>query len=138
MQNNISTNMSFVFVIMIVFCTLFTFVTWNRTDKSPKWREFQVRCCSVIAYIVSTRVFRIIIFYKILIITHFIASNLYPKICTPNTIIGFLMSPLMTTTPQCICLRYIINFTGNTIYNMWFLLGTWMITNIDIIRQTIM
>lgn len=72
--------------------------------------------------------------YLLWIIIHYISGILYNKICTPNTIYGFLMSPFLITTPQCQALRWTIYNGGNIINNMWIVFGTWiaskMITNI--------
>ena len=67
----------------------------------------------------------IIKIYVLWIILHFVASHLYIYFCTPKTILGFLISPLMVITPQCQGLRWIIYNSGNVINNMWSIFGTW-------------
>ena len=69
--------------------------------------------------------YSIIKIYVLWIILHFVASHLYIYFCTPKTIIGFIMSPLMVITPQCQGLRWIIYNSGNVINNMWLIFGTW-------------
>lgn len=64
--------------------------------------------------------------YIIWIILHYYASHLYIKLCVPNTIIGFLMSPFMTATPHCQGLRWLIYNAAIMINNMWVLLGAWI------------
>ena len=64
--------------------------------------------------------------YIIWIILHYVASHLYIKLCVPNTIIGFLMSPFMTATPHCQGLRWLIYNAAIMINNMWVLLGAWI------------
>jgi hypothetical protein len=64
--------------------------------------------------------------YIVWIFLHYIASHLYVKLCVPNTIIGFLMSPFMTATPHCQGLRWIVYNASNMINNMWLILGSWI------------
>lgn len=61
--------------------------------------------------------------YFTLILIHFTAANLYPRMCTPLTFIGFLMSPFMVVAPHCEGLRWLISFTGTQIRNMWLWIG---------------
>lgn len=74
--------------------------------------------------------------YLLWIFLHYLASHLYVRLCVPNTIIGFLMSPFMTATPHCQGLRWIVYNAANMINNMWVILGSWicstlLITNKD-------
>jgi hypothetical protein len=64
--------------------------------------------------------------YIIWIILHYTASHLYIKLCVPNTVIGFLMSPFMTATPHCQGLRWLIYNAAIMINNMWVLFGAWI------------
>jgi hypothetical protein len=64
--------------------------------------------------------------YIIWIILHYAASHLYIKLCVPNTVIGFLMSPFMTATPHCQGLRWLIYNAAIMINNMWILFGAWI------------
>jgi hypothetical protein len=64
--------------------------------------------------------------YIVWILLHYIASHLYTKLCVPNTIYGFVMSPFMVTAPHCQGLRWIVYNGSNIITNMWVILGTWL------------
>ena len=64
--------------------------------------------------------------YIVWIVLHYTASHLYIKLCVPNTIVGFLMSPFMTATPHCQGLRWLIYNAAIMINNMWVLLGAWV------------
>jgi hypothetical protein len=68
--------------------------------------------------------------YIVWIFLHYFASHLYIKLCVPNSIIGFILSPFMTSTPQCQGLRWLIYNGANIINNMWTILGTWIAANI--------
>jgi len=70
--------------------------------------------------------------YMLWILIHFGASHLYIKLCVPNTIIGFLISPFMTSTPHCQGLRWIAYNAANVINNMWTILGAWVCSNVFI------
>ena len=82
----------------------------------------------VLDYICKTIIFIIKLcgIYFIWIFLHHMASQLYVSLCVPNTIIGFIVSPFMVTTPQCQSLRWIIYNAGTIITNMWVVLGTWL------------
>jgi len=68
--------------------------------------------------------------YIIWIILHYLASHLYIKLCVPNTVIGFLMSPFMTATPHCQGLRWLIYNAALMINNMWVLFGAWICSSL--------
>jgi hypothetical protein len=68
--------------------------------------------------------------YLLWILLHYFASHLYVKMCVPNTVIGFLMSPFMTATPHCQGLRWIVYNAANMINNMWIICGSFICTTI--------
>ena len=64
--------------------------------------------------------------YLLWVILHYVAAHLYVRFCVPDTIIGFLMSPFIVTTPYCHCLRWVV-FNGAVIISqMWVLIGNWL------------
>jgi len=65
--------------------------------------------------------------YLLWICLHYIAPHLYVRFCVPATIIGFIMSPFIATSPHCQAIRWTIHNGGNTITAMWILMGTWII-----------
>ena len=73
--------------------------------------------------------------YLLWIVLHYISTHLYVKLCVPNTIIGFLISPFMVATPHCLGLRWIIYNAANIINNMWILMGAWICSTILIINS---
>ena len=73
--------------------------------------------------------------YLVWIFLHFAASQLYVRLCVPNTIIGFLMSPFMTATPHCQGLRWIVYNAANMINNMWIVFGAWICSTFLIINR---
>ena len=76
--------------------------------------------------------------YLSIVLLHYGAANLYPRMCTPVTIIGFIMSPFMVIAPHCEGLRWIIGFTGTQIRNMWLWIGGYLICYADgIIRDNL-
>ena len=64
--------------------------------------------------------------YLAWIYLHYFASHLYIEYCVPSTVKGFIMSPFMVSAPHCQGLRWMIYNGGNTITNMWSLVGTWI------------
>jgi hypothetical protein len=71
--------------------------------------------------------------YIVWIVLHFISSNLYVHYCTPNTLIGFVSSPIVSPLPHCQAFRWIIYNGGNSIMNMWIILGLWLMKHLVII-----
>jgi len=74
--------------------------------------------------------------YFIWILIHYISSHLYTYFCLPPTVLGFIMSPFMTTTPHCQALRWVIYTGGNSIGNMWIIIGTWFMQYVKPITLT--
>ena len=73
--------------------------------------------------------------YLLWICLHYVSSHLYVKLCVPNTLFGFIMSPFMTATPHCVGLRWIVFNAANMINNMWLVLGTWVCSTLLIINH---
>jgi hypothetical protein len=57
---------------------------------------------------------------------HYAASHLYVEYCVPKTIVGFLISPFLTSTTYCSAFRWAIHNGANEIQSMWLLLGSWI------------
>ena len=68
--------------------------------------------------------------YLLWICLHYFASHLYVKLCVPNTVIGFVMSPFMTATPHCQGLRWVVYNAANMINNMWIICGSFICSTI--------
>jgi hypothetical protein len=68
--------------------------------------------------------------YFIWTFLHYISSQAYSNYCTPYTFSGYMLSPFVATTPHCRALRWVTFHGGNTIENMWIILGTWAYSKI--------
>jgi len=79
--------------------------------------------------------FKVSFFYILWICLHYFSAHLYIKFCVPNTILGFIMSPFMVSTPHCQGLRWIVYNAANIINNMWILIGAWIYSVIWIINK---
>ena len=64
--------------------------------------------------------------YFLWIFLHYGSAHLYTTYCVPNTLYGMIISPILTTTPHCQGLRWIIYNGGNQINNMWVTFGSWI------------
>lgn len=73
--------------------------------------------------------------YLVWICLHYGSSHLYVKLCVPNTLTGFIMSPFMVSTPHCQGLRWVVYNAANIINNMWLLIGAWIYSLIWIINK---
>jgi hypothetical protein len=67
---------------------------------------------------------RTCLIYMAWIVLHFGASNLYNYFCVPLTVKGLLLSPFMTSTPQCTAIRWTINQGASQISTMWVILAS--------------
>ena len=72
--------------------------------------------------------------YIIWILLYYISSHLHVYLCTPNTYIGFILMPFVAPAPHCQALRWVIYNGGNSIVNMWLLLGSWLLVYIKPIK----
>lgn len=97
-------------------------------------KSFTNYICSVI-WSGLKLLFTVTKFYLCWIIIHFIASQLYIRWCTPYSFYGFVISPFLTLTPHCQGLRWVLYNGAGVINNMWLIFGTWMCTNIFILKQ---
>jgi hypothetical protein len=65
-------------------------------------------------------------FYVLWIGLHYLSAHLYVYFCTPNTLIGFIISPFIAAAPHCQAFRWVIHNSANVINNMWTSLSTWL------------
>ena len=106
----------------------------EKPNKKEYYLYFLDKTYFVLVYISNTctTVLRISIslygIYFVWILLHYFASHLYIRLCVPGSIIGFVVSPFLTTTPHCQALRWVIYNGANMINNMWFILGSWIST----------
>ena len=68
--------------------------------------------------------------YVLWIIAHYAVAHLYVHQCAPQSFMGFIMSPLLNSSPQCKALRFAMQYGGNLLDHMWIVLGTWICTKI--------
>jgi len=71
--------------------------------------------------------------YLLWIALHYTCSHLYVYYCTPSTFIGFIISPILVPLPHCHAFRWVIYNGGNSITNMWFILGLWITKHLVVI-----
>ena len=64
--------------------------------------------------------------YLLWVVIHFVAVQLYVYYCVPLTLMGFIMSPLMASTPHCYTFRWCIINGANNIASMWVVFGAWL------------
>ena len=108
----------------------------ERISKSKLFVDFYEILDNSISFILRTSVFlfKISGVYILWISLHYFSAHLYVKFCVPDTIIGFIMSPFMISTPHCQGLRWIVYNAANTINHMWLLIGSWIYSMIWIVR----
>jgi hypothetical protein len=76
------------------------------------------------------RYYWIVCFYVGWIAAHYAATHAYVKYCTPATILGFVLSPLIASTPHCEGIRWVISTGGSNMKMMWGLVGVWVAVKI--------
>ena len=104
----------------------------------PNYDAFLEKCNFILSYTFKffKFIFSVTGVYLLWICLHYFASHLYVKLCVPNTVIGFLMSPFMTATPHCQGLRWIVYNAANMINNMWIICGSFICSTILKINPT--
>jgi len=93
-------------------------------------QDFFTAACKIIKLIV-----KVCGIYLLWICLHYAASHLYIKLCVPNNVFGFLITPFLISTPHCQGLRWIVYNGANIINNMWLILGSWVYSIIFIITH---
>jgi len=114
----------------------------ERISKSKILDNFYEFTDMSITFLFKTSIFlfKISGVYLLWIGLHYFSAHLYVKFCVPNSVVGFIMSPLMMTTPHCQGLRWIVYNAANIINHMWILIGAWIysmiwITGVEHTRQ---
>lgn len=64
--------------------------------------------------------------YFVWIILHYVSAHLYKMHCAPSGIWGFLLSPLMASTPYCTGLVWIMQNSVVKFMAIWALVGSWI------------
>jgi len=115
----------------------------ERISKSKVFDDFYDYTDKAVSFILRTTVFlfKISGVYILWIGLHYFSAHLYVKFCVPHSVIGFIMSPFMITTPHCQGLRWIVYNAANIINHMWILIGAWIysmiwITGAEQTRET--
>jgi len=104
----------------------------SKSNGFEKVYDFLIDSCFFI-FKTSLFLFKVYGIYFLWICLHYFSAHLYVKFCVPNTIVGFMMSPFMISTPHCQGLRWIVYNAANIINNMWILIGAWIYSIIWII-----
>ena len=52
-------------------------------------------------------------------LVHYASAHVYRTLCVPLTPVGFLLSPLVASTPHCTALRWMIHTGGLTMADCW-------------------
>ena len=73
--------------------------------------------------------------YIIWVLIHYMSAHIYTKICVPSGLFVFVLSFILTPSPYCYTLRWIIFNGGNYITSMWVILGMWIVNKLPIIRE---
>lgn len=115
----------------------------ERISRSKVFDDFYEFTDKAVSFILRTTVFlfKISGVYILWIGLHYFSAHLYVKFCVPHSVIGFIMSPFMITTPHCQGLRWIVYNAANIINHMWILIGAWIysmiwITGAEQTRET--
>ena len=107
----------------------------DKISKSKLFDKIYEYLNKLISFIfrISIFLFKISGIYMLWICLHYFSAHLYIKFCVPNSIIGFIMSPFMISTPHCQGLRWIVYNAANIINHMWILIGAWIYSLIWVI-----
>ncbi len=64
--------------------------------------------------------------YFVWIILHYISAHLYTMHCAPSGVWGFLLSPLMASTPYCTGLVWVMQNSVIKFMAIWTIVGSWI------------
>ncbi|MEX0597234.1 MAG: hypothetical protein WD512_12135, partial [Candidatus Paceibacterota bacterium] len=56
-------------------------------------------------------------------VMHYIAPHAYVYICVPDTLWGFITSPMKASSPECKAIRYVMNAGADGIDYFWILVA---------------
>ena len=79
-----------------------------------------------------TNLFSLSKIYLLWILIHYLAAYAYPIFCAPPTLIGFISSPFLASSPHCEAIRWCMTQGAINIKSMWIVLGTWFIAKLTI------
>lgn len=80
-------------------------------------------------------ILRVIFVYLGYIVLHYLCVHTYQYTCVPTTFRGFLMSPLMASSPHCRGMRWVIYEMGSKIDLMWITVGVTTVTFVNSVRK---
>lgn len=69
--------------------------------------------------------------YIIWIILHYVSAHLYKLHCAPSGIWGFILSPLMASTPYCTGLVWVLQNSVLKFMAIWTIVGSWISYNLN-------
>ena len=72
-----------------------------------------------------TTIKKLITFYTFWVCTHYAASHMYTKVCTPLSLYGFLFSPFIASAPHCTALLWFVSTGSGHVHTMWVIIGAW-------------
>jgi hypothetical protein len=78
---------------------------------------------------------RLIAVYVLWVFLHFLSAQFYPKYCAPMTGMGFILSPLLTPTPHCTAMRWMIYQGGLNISQIWIILGAIGLDALSVVKM---
>ena len=85
-------------------------------------------------YTLGCLITKVVGIYMLWILLHYFGSHIYIRLCVPNSIYGFMISPFLTSTPHCQALRWGVYNGANIINYMWMEFGAWISSNIHIVK----
>ena len=69
--------------------------------------------------------------YMVWVTLHYIAAHLYKNHCAPSGFWGFILSPIMASTPYCTGLVWILQNSVIKFMTIWTIIGSWISYNLN-------
>jgi len=66
--------------------------------------------------------------FLVFCVMHYVAPHIYVYVCVPNTLWGFITSPMKASTLECNAIRYFINAGADGIDYFWILIAISVMT----------
>lgn len=64
-------------------------------------------------------------------LTHYVATLLYAKFCTPYSLYGFVLSAVLVSTPQCSALRWMMYNGATKMNSMLLIIGGYILAYVE-------
>ena len=81
--------------------------------------RFKYTAGHVISFVANT-----LLLFGFWVSVYYLCSKFHAYYCSPSSWIGFFQSVFLASTPYCVASQWVIYYGGQSIRNLWFLVGS--------------